>query len=380
MALHTLLAIEPKQILTIALIACGVILLIAFFIGCKKGFCKIGWGGLTWTVAAIAAIVVCKKLSGANNPLTKIGALSGKAVLSDALLAIAAIAASVLAALLLNAIASLIFRPRKKKEEDDIEDIYFSEKGVNIIDRLVGGIVCVLNTALILAGILLIALVVANITPLKNTLSAVYENGVVAKVMDQAKIYAMDVLSVGVVILIARAGYRSGALGSLRTLLITFGGLLITVLGFGLPFLAPDAAVISTVVQKCTGLIEAPVSKVSAALVPIAGKLISGVVLVVILMIVYMLLNFILKIFSRAVKSSKPFRVVDGTLACLLYLVIGAAVVTVFWALLYALEYCGLYGFSGLFTTESPFVNSVYELCAEYIAPHLEKIKAKLPA
>lgn len=380
MALHTLLAIDPKQILTIALIACGVILLLAFFIGCKKGFCKIGWGGLMWAVAAVAAVVLCKNFSGEKNPLANIGAFSEKAVLADGVLALAALAASVLAALLINAIASLIFRPKKEKEEDEVEDIYFSEKGVNIIDRLVGGIVCVLNTVLILGAIVVIALVVANITPLKNTLSAVYENNIVAKVMGKAKIYAMDVLSVGVVILIAKAGYRSGALGSLRTLLITFGGLLITALGFGLPFFAPNAAVISTVVQKCTALIEGPVSKVSAALAPIAGKLVAGIALVVILMIVYMLLNGILKLFSRAVRSSRPFRVVDGTLACLLYLVLGVAVVAVFWALLYALEYCGLYGFSGLFTTESPFVNRIYELCAEYIAPHLETIKAKLPA
>ena len=51
-------------------IACGVILVIAFLIGMKKGARKVSWSGFVWIFAGVAFFLIDKYL-GAKNPLLK---------------------------------------------------------------------------------------------------------------------------------------------------------------------------------------------------------------------------------------------------------------------------------------------------------------------
>ena len=56
-ALLTLSDVAAKLPMIVA-IACGVILLIAFFVGLKKGFRRVSWGGMFWLIAGVLFAVV----------------------------------------------------------------------------------------------------------------------------------------------------------------------------------------------------------------------------------------------------------------------------------------------------------------------------------
>ena len=389
--------------LTVAIV-CGVILLAAFFIGFSKGARRVGWGGLIWILSGVAFFLLNTYL-GEKNPLLKLldGKMDGSAV---ALIGAGSIAVvCVLVALLLCGICTLIFRPRavwKKrkgdlyttdeygieydddyKDFDDYDDFrkrkVLVKKGYrtpSFFGRILGGLICMINTCAVLGVIVAAALLVVDSTSLKTgAMAAIYENKAVVWTLKYARKFALDFAIIGVVLAIAGTGRKKGFVETIRGLIVFIGGFALVSVCFWLPFskFAAEGGnkFLFTVVDRSAGFIGT--LGASAKVAEIISKIVAGLLLTLIAVLALVLVNMLLKALVRGIEGNGVLRAVDGSISAVLYVVIGIAVVAAVWAVLYALYYFGIFHAGGLFTGESGISSSLFETFDVYLQPWLEK-------
>jgi hypothetical protein len=384
-------------------IVCGVILLIAFLIGLKKGARRVGWGGLVWVLAGVAFFVTDKFL-GDKNPLFKLldGKMDDGAVAFVCATSIALVCA--LLALALQGIFSLIFRPRKvwKKKKDDLyttdeygieyDDDYkdyddyddFRKRKVlvkkgyrtpSVFGRILGGLLCMINALVVLAVIVSSALLVVDCTSLKTgAMSVIYENKAVVWSLKYVRKYVLDFVIVGILIGLAGVGRKKGFLETLRSLIVFFGGFALVGVCFWLPFsplsMEGENKFLFTIVDRCSAFIEKLGAK--ALLADVISKILAGILLTAIAVIALALINALLKALIRGVESVGFLRVTDGAISVVLYLIIGVAVVIAVGAILYTLYYFDLFRVGGLITGDG-ISGGLFKACDTYLQPWLEK-------
>ena len=373
------------------------IVLIAFIIGFAKGFRKVAWGGFYWLLACVGFIFAYKYL-GNKNLIAKMftGKLEG--VASFAWTFTLAIA-SVLVSLILYGIFGAIFRPREVLAKDDEVDVdeygfEYEEEWENddlrdqeeivvvkgggkpkFFGRLAGGFMAVVNAGAILAVITAIFLLVINATALKQGyMGAIFEVRISNVLLNYVLAYALDCITIGIIMVIAYKGYKTGFVGSARAVLATFGVIAVVVIAFALPFTKfAEFHFIKSLVGRCTSLY----AKVRPEFRGILGKLTAGGIMAVAGAVVVLLINFLLKKAAENVENANAIRVIDGILATVLYLIIGAAVVAVFWAVMYVLTYSGVIGVTGAFNENASLSKEFFHLAETYLKGFADKFLLK---
>ncbi len=381
-----------KSIPTIALIACAVIVAIAFLMGLGKGAYRVGKGGLYWLIAGVGFVFAYKLLAD-KNPLK--GSAFGNA--SAALWAFVLILGCVLAALIIRGLLAVIFKPRatwlRASDEDDDFDYGMDDiddtpirksRGTamkmpgkpGILSRLLGGLICAVNTALILAIIVVAALLFIYGTKFRYTsIGELLKVRVVELVVKYATSYAFDIITVGIVFGIAYKGFRTGALQVTRMVILKLGVLVVIVGGFAIPFVkqTADLYVFRKLIERCTVLF----AKMKPLPEEIFSKLTAGALIVIAGIIVVALINMLLKKVTENIEETPIIRVVDGSIATIVYMLIGVVICAIFWAGLYLLDYCGVFQISDVFSEKAVFAKDCFAAAEKFLKAFADKFLMK---
>ncbi len=376
-------------------IACAIVAAIAFLIGFAKGFRRVGWGCLTCLVATgvfiLFNILLVKSKLVLN--INMEGTLDERALTTFLVATV-----SIVLTLVAYGLLSWLLRPSYKivhrnpvsyKYGIEIEDDYSEYDDVaeprfvewkhagrpTIVGRLIGGTICAVNTLGVLAIVVSVILIVINATMLGSTELSAAMNVRATKIMlDFAQKYALDFITISAIVLIAFKGYKKGLVGSIRSLVISYGGTILGILAFILPFMNSGILFFTPkLVQRCTSLLGG-VPEMFRAL---AGKLLAGILIFCFFMILLALINYLLGKLSYVVIHLKPVRMVDGAIACFLYFLLGIIVCIGVWCLLYALDYCGLLHISEAFSEESSLAGSLFKLAETWVKPAIDKLVVK---
>ena len=107
---------------------------------------------------------------------------------------------------------------------------------------------------------------------------------------------------------------------------------------------------------------------------PILGQAIAGIALAVIVSIILTALDIAWRRVNYALRKTSFLRMLDGTLSCVVYLVIGAVVVAAIWAVLTALNVYGLLDASVLYSEAAPISQVMHRLCRLLLEPFLKSL------
>lgn len=394
--LHSVLAfqISMEQLPMAAAIGCGLLLVLAFVLGWDYGFRRIGWGALVWLFSG-AAFLLLNHYFNESNPIRSIPFIMDQSPEIQAFASSFSIAiACILVALIINGIFAAIYRPHKKvvEEPDPVEIRYgfefesdpelYEDSGprVNVVlvgggeptvwGRILGALFFTVSTVVAMAVILSLGLLVVSTTSLKDYVGNLLELDIVKLIKDYALLYLLDFLTIGLIIVIAKKGYKNGLIGSIRSLVVVVGGIGAAVLAFWLPFSQfATWGPISVLISSCVKVVGT-----EAMFADVAAKLLAGLCMFIVAVVILLLVNVILVNVNDTIRGNRPTRVIDGILACVFYLVVGIAVVAGIWALLYVLETCGLFNASVLFSDKSSLSQGFYEACETFLKPWLDKL------
>jgi hypothetical protein len=86
------------------------------------------------------------------------------------------------------------------------------------------------------------------------------------------------------------------------------------------------------------------------------------------------IIDILLKKLSNAIYNNGFFRAVDGSIACVLYFVVGVVVVTLIWAAWFVLSYYGIFKAELLFTPASSLSSGMFATLETVLAPILKGI------
>ncbi len=370
---------------------CAVVAVVAFIVGFAKGYRRVGWGCLTCLLATGAFVFLNTVLIDEKIVLK----VNGKGQLGQREITTLVVAlVCIVAALVLYGVLSLLLRPSYKivhknpvrykygiAIEDDEEEEYDGAPPRSVKwrnagkpsfgGRLFGGCICAVNALCTAAIVLSLLVLVVSATSLnESVLSAAMDVKATKVLLDFAQKYALDFLTISLIVLTSFRGYKKGLVGSLRSLLVSFGGIVLSVIAFVLPFMNSEALFFTPkLVARCTALLGGVPETVRA----VAGKLLSGVLIWAVLMVVLAIVNFVLNRLTVVIIRVKPIRMLDGTVACLLYFVLGVVICVGIWCVLYALEYCGLIYVSRAFGDKSQLSKAFFRLANEIVKPIIEK-------
>ncbi len=379
--LNSILSIAIKDYLPYLPLAvaalCGIILLIAFIRGCVKGFRRVSWIMLVGLLSFGLFVIGCKALTKKGI----IPSLPSDSADTTAITLIALAAVCALAALIVYGIAAALFRPRwrwaiKSKtyvqngfEYEDDEEEYDSgyEQGKTLvwknagkptwIGRLFGGLMCVANTAVALGMVGAVALVIINATAtLANSSigAQILGNQIIAKILPYAVRYAFDFVIILTIVWTAHKGFKYGLVDGIRAILLTLGGIAVTVLGLWLPFSPFVQSGTLSFIGNFSEKLSTIFSKIGSQMIRDAlGKVLAGVLICSILLPLLALINSLLKKLSRAIKYSPFMRTVDGCLSCLVFLAVGLWACCEIIELMCILEYAELINVEEYFASGS---------------------------
>lgn len=397
---------------------CAIVLLIAFCVGFKKGARRVSWGGFVWLFAVGLFLILNKIVFKENNPLvstfSKIGNTLGKTSEQATQIAtffgafVLALASCVIA-LVLYGVCTLLFRPsikRIKKNADiytiDEEGIEYDEeyydyddyeeyesrttirrKGYgtpSIISRILGGGICAVNAAMVLAVIVFVALFAVDATSLKETaLGVIYKEKMVVKLVDIAGTYALDVAFIGIIIGYACKGQSRGFMDTLRMVISSFGGLVCTVFAFYVPFSAMgESGFLGEYVSRCIGAANSVFGESIPQIAPIIGRVAAGLILCIFFAIMLKIVDTLLKKIASYIYANGVMRAVDGAIACVIYFVVGIIIVVLIWAVWFVLSYYGIFRAEALFSAKSSLSSGMFATLDAVLSPILQKIAATI--
>lgn len=404
---------QQNLIPIIAAAVCGIILLIALFIGLKKGIRRVSWKGLVWSISVLSFFAINTFVFTNGSPLDSVLqsiavsfvqdetlAVVIGAFLSDFVLALGC----VLITFILYGICSLLFRPSIRKIKKTADMYTMDEEGVEYDDeyydyddyeeyqtrntyrrkgygtpslfgRLLGGVVCVLNVSLVFITVAAIALLAIDATSLKATpVGTVLQIPVVATLLPYVKTYTLDAIIIGIIVSYAHKGQENGLMETVRSLFATFGSLIGIIFAFYLPF-SPFAAdgFLGVYVQRCMDVSFSLLGATVPQFAPVVGRLIAGLILCIFLLIVIWLIGKLLKKLTDAVESNGFLRAIDGSLACVIYTVVGVVIVLAVWALWFVLSYFGIFRAELLFTSSSSLSSGLFYTMDAFLSPVLEQ-------
>ena len=399
-SLHSVLAIaDVMKLLPKIFVGFVIVMLaVAFTVGFLKGFRKVSWGGLTWFTAG-AVFLLISRLIPTDGGVTKNFIIA----LLISLLCIGAVLAGY------GALAYFL-RPKMRWVKDNVNgDTSLAEYGLefepeyldydgeyddwrpygkrlhrtgfnppNYYGRVIGAFTCVINTMMIIWTAAAFIVLGINATNLANhSVGAMLESSAMQAFVKFAKLALMESLTIGIVILIAKKGYHTGLMNSIRTLIILAGGIGSFVLCFYLPF-SPYADnesgmfyFLYKLVARCKHMFIG-FDRFGNAL----GRVFAGGCMFALAVIGLVLLDVLLKKCSRLVSSTGPSRMVDACLSCVFYLFVGAAVVVGIWFVLAGLDYFGVMHISEFLSEDAHLSQGLFKFAESKIhgvmAPYID--------
>ncbi len=360
--LHSILATQNMAQYLGLFGAClyAVILLIAFSMGFVKGFRRVRWGGLIWFSVSILFIVF-----GYIPALREM--VSGWGTIGVVGVALVC----VLAMLALYGVLAHFLRPRMRWVKDVRSDTSLAEYGLefepeyldydgendyapygkilhktgygtpSFFGRLMGGLTCMINSTMVFLSLVSFALVIVGTTKLsEGYLGSVLTAPFIKMFFQDSMHYAMDVLALGLIIIMARKGYDKGFLSSLRSLIVVGGGVVAVVFCMYIPF-----TIYAFATDGFFYFVAQLVSRAEQAFYYygvmglIIARILAGIILSIFAIIAFVLINIFLKKCCHMVEKTGPTRVIDGCLAAVLYAVIGVLLCFAIWVLFGMLDY-----------------------------------------
>ncbi len=374
--------------------------LIAFICGAKKGFSNLKLRPASWAFGCAVFLLLEKSLrdSGFADALSS---MENSALISF-IVSLISLTIALVARWIVFGIISVSIRCSKKRKLKLAEEIERREKetGEEILpdenevyrplpingkikpgplNRLFGGIFAMVNTLLILFTALALVFLILSVTPMYAKLGVVY-TGSFADVWGFMHTYALDVLLIAIACAIVIKGYRDGILIGVRRLGIWLLKIAAVVGGFYLPFspLAADGAVfgfLTVGAQKVAALIPLP-EIIPIAVTEAVCKVAFGLVLAVLAFGLAILIGWLLDKLIEAVDKSPVLWRIDGFIGAIVYIAIAALVLGLMIAVLYVLEFYGVFAASQLFTESSPLLSGAFGVCDTLLRPLLETVKA----
>ena len=378
----------------------AVIAIIAFIIGCKTGFSNLKLRPASWAFGCVVFLALEKFMHDKCfvNALFPVE----DPALASFIASMTWLAVALLVRWAVFGIISVSIRCSKKRKLKLAEEIERKEKetGEEILpdenevykplpingkikpgplNRLFGGIFAATNTLLIAFTALALVLLLLSLTPMYAQLGIVY-TGSFADVWGFMHVYALDVLMVAIGCAIVIKGYRDGLLMGVRRLGVWLLKIAAIVGGFYLPFSpwAADGAALGFLtvgVQKVAALIPLP-EVIPPIVIEVAIKIAFGLVIAVALFFLAVLLGWLLGKLIEVVDKSPVLWRIDGFIGAIVYIAIAALAVGGIIAVLYTLEFYGVFAASGLFTESSPLLSGAYKVCDSVLKPLLETVAA----
>ena len=284
MTLHSILAFESLKAyikylpLAVAVVS-AVFIVIAFIIGFTSGGARVRWSGFAWLVAALGFVFADKYLHEKNPVYKMLSARGFYAEVVSFASSFTIALACILVVLFLYGLFTVILRRKRKiavraiQEKNAFEKAikYGSYEGFDVdeddeksvrvkptgIGRLLGGLICAVNTAMVIATLVCATLLIVNATSLKNgAMSAIYTVPIIPKVLPYAEKYALDFAMIGIIFLIAVWGAKKGFTETIRVFLVRLGGIAAIALCFYLPFsrFASSNSFLRVIVDRLVGL------------------------------------------------------------------------------------------------------------------------------
>ena len=401
MYLHSVMAWEGlksyMKYLPLALaVVCAVLLFFALCIGLKKGARQVSWRGVAWLIAC-AAFLVVKRFLHTKNPIYKF--LTNRGVnesITDFASSFSLMLACVFAVLLCYGVCTLAFRraPKVKeraKKERSFEMMlkYGSYEGVEIrgegdevhavktaktsvFGRLMGGLCCLINTAMLLGSVLAVFLMVVHSTSLASgAFAGMYAYAWVGKLAQFVKKYAMDVAIVGVTLGVTLSGTKKGFTAVLRKILVFVGYVGGLICAVYLPFSRFTAKneLLGKIVDVCVLAVGKLGAK--AKLAALGGKLLAVLAFALVVILFMLIFNMLMKKLVKAISRGGFFRVIDRMLAAIVYLTFAFVLCALALVLVYAMEHCGLSAFGGVFRIDGSLSGGVMQVFDVYLRPLL---------
>lgn len=392
-SLYSILALEDValKLPLYGVIAISVVALIAFIIGFVKGFRRVGWGGFFLLTATAVTVILLKKV-----PFS--GAYTGEqAKTMQFVWMLAMMGASVVGSLLVYGILGGILRPKmkwskKKKIEvddygfeyeidddcDDPEDIRSHGKTLvkkgfgkpNVLTRILGGLFSAINASLVVAIIYAIGLLLVDATGLRNgAFGKIFTVKAASTALAWTRAYALDFLSVAIVFLFTYRGWKKGFLNAIRSFFVTIGAVALVAFSFVIPFHGTLSgmyffnALIGRTTAMCASFGE---------LSGVIGKVVAGVFIALFSVLCVVLINVLLAIICRKLEAGLA-RVIDGALGCVIGLVIGVLITVAIWAVLYVLNYFGIFYVSEIFESNAVVSKAFFDAVEVYVKPFVQK-------
>ena len=380
-------------------IVSAIFLVIAFIIGFSSGGARVSWGGFAWLISALGFVFADRYLHY-KNPVYKMLNTRGFATPvvdfgSSITIAMACVFVVIvfygLFTVLLKRKSKITVRQQKEKLAFEKAVKYGSYEGFDIIDqdddsvrlkptgigRVLGGLICVVNTAMLIATLVCVALLVVNSTKLKNgAMSAIYTVPIVPKVLPWAEKYALDFAIIGIMFWLAVAGAKKGFTETIRLLVVWLGAIVALGLSFYLPFsrFVPRNSFLSVLVNRIVGL----VAKLGwrESVYTICGKIATGTLLATVSLLAILMVNALLKTLSKDVFSEGVLGAIDKILAGVVCLILGAVLCALIWAGLYAFAHYGVFRMGGLTRGTSVISNGFFETFDIYLKPWLQRFTA----
>ena len=368
--LHSIMAMEglAKALPPILKTLGVVVLLLSFSVGFVKGFRRVSWGGLTWATAGVLFIAISKAIPEESK-------VNWLVIL---LLAMAVIAAT---CFLYGALGHYL-RPKMRWVKDDVNgDTSLAEFGLEFepeyvdydgeheyapygkrlhktgfgppcfFSRMVGGLTCVVNAAMIMwIAYSLFLLIIGATEMVYGPFGAMIQGEIPSLLYLLAKQTTFELIAIGLIMLVAVKGYKNGMVASIRALLLSFGGVVAFIISFYLPFSPFSSAtegffkILGKLVGRCINMFSGV--KIFGE---IAGRLAAGVCIFCVALLLLWLINLILTKCCHIVASTTPTRILDSVVAFALYLVIGAVLCVGIWFGFAAADYFGVFYVSEAF-------------------------------
>jgi hypothetical protein len=333
-SLHTLLAGITDLLIPVAIIAAVALVVIAFFVGFKKGIRRMGWKGLTWFLSGGLFLVLQGAVAKDNHMMTLVMAV-----------------ASVIVGMIIYNVATVYFRPRMKwkrlknfelrNKEHDLEyeadyseyDSMFAKDYVAIshgmkpgfIERIFGGITSIINLFVVIIGIALAAITLISMSQYHDAIPALADFQTYLAI-------GTDFAFIGFMTVLGCVGFDRGFFCGLRAVFVAFGNIIALGAAMGGAFLFGD---------KIAGMIGIDIAKFFSAFGGVAdllAKVVLGGILFIPAVIVIALVNYFLGMAARGVRKAKSTRLVDGLIGTIIMIAFAIVVLVIIIGIAYVLE------------------------------------------
>jgi len=274
--------------LLIVLIVSCVVAVGAFLYGVLRRLSRMSWTGLQIPII-FAFTLLLGFLPASMNPTLRFALSAGGFFLVTVLVLF---------------FGALIKRKLRIREDTRTE----KPKTVSrVFDRLFGGVVALVDCALLFAVLGLSGLAIAYAAGAKDAIGVIYESAIWTKF--GAK-YAYDLLFISFLVLIVKGGYK---LGFVKGIWLVLALALTAVAAFGAVYFSFRVPFLAALAHKIGGTM-----KLNGIIANLIGYLVTAFLCFVVFFIVIVLLFVLINFLVKGMNKSRVFNVIDGCLSAFL--------------------------------------------------------------